>query len=766
MADINRIARVNGGVTRNFDLTADTLVMQSLKLGTSELTKAKLDLLAITADSATAVDASAQHHHDGRYRTQSELSSTGATSGADVIGVNNTPSNYSASAQTVQDHLEGIDTALASAGGNVFADDVFRIQDNSDATKEIAFEASGITTGNVRTITMPDSDVDLGEVDTNSTFRTNLGLTTNGNGASLIGIEDAASQFTSTNVEGALTEALDAAQAAQNTADDALPLAGGTMSGAIAMGTNKITGLDEPTAAQDAATKQYVDNIAAGLDPKESVRAASTADVGGTYSSGTITGLGASLTIDGVSLTTDDRVLLKDQTDSLENGIYVYDGTDELTRASDHDGTPSNEVSAGNFTFVEQGTDNADTGWVLQGDGVLTLDTDSLDWVQFSASADITASTGLTKVGNDIQLADAATANGISVTSGAIAIELATGSGLEFASNELQIASDGVTGAKFRLANDEYLRARNAADNADINILKVGTDDEIEIGNGADINFAGDLIANQVGRDIGSPNATEGFRFVYGQRFDIRQNASGTGYGRLESSNDTLPSGANSLGVNLKAFSSASIDGDIGIYTFDASGSVATGNVHIETGNQSGTANSGNIEMHIGSAGNVQGEFKFLKQGNAPTVGQVWTATDTDGSGYWDDAPDSSGNSETLVAGETLTSGNRAVRFADSGETAGRVYFADNDASTDDNFYVVGLCVAAGETAGQDIEVVKSGPITMTAHGFTLGRPVYLGTNGALTSTAPSGADEAVVKVGIARDANTVEVQIQTMGIA
>lgn len=101
-------------------------------------------------------------------------------------------------------YLRGDNTWASIAGGTVteYADDVFRVQDNADATKEIAFQASGIGTGNTRTITMPDDDVDLGA------FTTTVDLASNTNllGASLIGIEDSTGNFTATEVEGALAE--------------------------------------------------------------------------------------------------------------------------------------------------------------------------------------------------------------------------------------------------------------------------------------------------------------------------------------------------------------------------------------------------------------------------------------------------------------------------------------------------------------------------------------------------------------------------------
>lgn len=115
----------------------------------------------------------------------------------------------------------------------------------------------------------------------------------------------------------------------------------------VGMNNQRLTGLGEPTQSDDGATKGYVDNAVQGLDAKDSVRAATT---------GSIT-LSGTQTIDGVSLSAGDRVLVKNQSSASENGIYVV-AAGAWTRASDMN--DSDEFS-GSFTFVEQGTVNADS---------------------------------------------------------------------------------------------------------------------------------------------------------------------------------------------------------------------------------------------------------------------------------------------------------------------------------------------------------------------------------------------------------------------
>jgi hypothetical protein len=177
---------------------------------------------------------------------------------------------------------------------------------------------------------------------------------------------------------------------------DKLATAGGTMSGAIAMGTNKITGLGEPTSAQDAATKSYVDTTVQGIDWKASVRAATTGAV--TLASDLENGD----TLDGVTLTTGDRVLVKDQVTGSQNGIYVVKTSGAPDRSTDAD--TGAEVTANFAVFVEQGTVNADSGFTLTNNGTVTVGTTALVFTQFTGLGQIIAGTGLDKTGNTLDI--------------------------------------------------------------------------------------------------------------------------------------------------------------------------------------------------------------------------------------------------------------------------------------------------------------------------------------------------------------------------
>lgn len=172
-----------------------------------------------------------------------------------------------------------------------------------------------------------------------------------------------------------------------------------------------------PTLDTHLANKAYVDSVAQGLDIKGSVKFASTADVPGTYTAtggssarGQFTAM-ANTAIDGVTLVQGDRLLLKDQTGTgAENGIWIITtlGTGAngvWDRATDFD--EDDEVTSGAFCFVEQGTANADTGWVLTTEDPITIGGASgtvLVWAQFSGAGSYTAGNGLDLGGTEFTL--------------------------------------------------------------------------------------------------------------------------------------------------------------------------------------------------------------------------------------------------------------------------------------------------------------------------------------------------------------------------
>ncbi len=203
---------------------------------------------------------------------------------------------------------------------------------------------------------------------------------------------------------------------------------GQAFTGDQSMGGNKLTSVATPTADNDAVNKAYADSIASGLDVKASVRVATTANI-------TLSG---EQTIDGIAVVDGDRVLVKNQTAEEDNGIYVC-STGSWVRSDDANSDA--EVNAGMFTFIEEGTANADSGWVLATDNPITVGTTELEFVKFSSAGEILAGDGLTKTGSTI---DVGAGDGITVNADSIEINL-DGTTLTVGGSGLKVASGGIT---------------------------------------------------------------------------------------------------------------------------------------------------------------------------------------------------------------------------------------------------------------------------------------------------------------------------------
>jgi len=164
----------------------------------------------------------------------------------------------------------------------------------------------------------------------------------------------------------------------------------GVPTSSYSFNSQRITNLGEPSSSTDAATKNYVDSVAQGLDVKASVVAATTANIT----------LSAPQTIDGISVVAGDRVLVKNQTTTSTNGIYLV-AAGAWTRSTDAD-TFAKLVSA--FVFVETGTINADTGHVCTVDAGGTLGSTAITFAQFSGAGSYIAGNGLTLTGNSFSV--------------------------------------------------------------------------------------------------------------------------------------------------------------------------------------------------------------------------------------------------------------------------------------------------------------------------------------------------------------------------
>jgi hypothetical protein len=180
----------------------------------------------------------------------------------------------------------------------------------------------------------------------------------------------------------------------------------GVPTASVNLNSQKVINLADPTAATDAANKQYVDGLIAGLSWKDTVRLATTANIT----------LSANQTIDGVLTATGDRVLVKNQTTPALNGIYIADPS-LWARATDAD-IEAELLNAA--VFVSAGTVNADTAWVMSTNAPITVGTTGLTWVQFAGAGTYTAGNGLTLTGNVL---DVGAGTGILVAADTVAVD-------------------------------------------------------------------------------------------------------------------------------------------------------------------------------------------------------------------------------------------------------------------------------------------------------------------------------------------------------
>lgn len=201
-------------------------------------------------------------------------------------------------------------------------------------------------------------------------------------------------------------------------------------SASVDFNSQKGVNLTDPTNPQDAATKAYVDATKQGLNVKDAVRLGTAAALpSNTYNSGTkrlTASANGALSVDSTAASNNDRILVKNEGTGSNNGIYkVIDagsgGTPWILERAD-DFNVSAEAKSGAFTFISEGTVNADQGWVLTTNDPITLDTTALTFTQFSGAGTITAGAGLTKTGNTL---DVGAGTGITVNTDDVAVDTA-----------------------------------------------------------------------------------------------------------------------------------------------------------------------------------------------------------------------------------------------------------------------------------------------------------------------------------------------------
>jgi len=449
MADISVLSRLVSGFIRNVDLTTNTLAMQSIKIGTAtptELTKTILDNL-VTLQNGSDVAASL-HHHDGRYFTESELSSATSSSGSDLIGDDDTYTNFTPTAATVKGALAGIDAELGTVASSSTANKLIKV----------AVDFCG---------DLPNDPTTYGTA------------TYDGHAAAIgdrflyIGSHSSGQSRGIYEVTGALTSA----RASDMDANDELEFGmqvyvrNGTTygnaefilrtKGPYTLGT---TVLDFYWTNENYATEAYVNSVAEGLRPKEAVRVATTANI-------TLSG---PQTIDGISAVAGNRVLVKDQTTAADNGIYVV-AAGAWSRATDFDSlTPVDEVNRA-YVAVQEGTANAGKVFIQHGT-VATLGTDPVNFTFYNSSAGLIGGDGVSITGLTIDVDH--DGEGLTFVSNQLALELDGGtlskssSGVKVADSGIgatQLANNAVTTAKIQdgAVNNNKLAA-NAVDTTNI----------------------------------------------------------------------------------------------------------------------------------------------------------------------------------------------------------------------------------------------------------------------------------------------------------
>jgi len=303
--------------------------------------------------------------------------------------------------------------------------------------------------------------------------------------ASRVLVSDASGFMTTSSVTSATLAFLDATSSVQTQLNAKLNLSGGTMSGAINMGSNGITSLLDPVNPQDAATKNYVDNSVAGLSWKQAVRVASPGI------NINIAAPGAA--IDGVTLSNGDRVLLKDQTTASQNGIYIFNGASSaMTRASDMSTWPE-VVSAA--MLISQGTVNSGSKWVNTNVTGGTLGSTSVSFVAFSVAGTVGGSGVANQVAYWNGTSSLAGENQLAMTRGGFGLDVSAFTGVVKAAAGVFSASALVNADVSASAAIAYskLSLSNSIVNADINSAAAIAYSKLALSNSivnADINSA------------------------------------------------------------------------------------------------------------------------------------------------------------------------------------------------------------------------------------------------------------------------------------
>ena len=414
----------------------------------------------------------------------------------------------------------------------------------------------------------------------------------------------------------------------------------------------------DPTGATDAVSKGYLDGVTQGLDIKASVRAASTGNIN------LSTDVANGDTLDGVTLATGDRILLKDQTTGSENGIYVVAASGAPARAGDFD--DSDAVSGGGFTFVEEGTANADNGYVVTNDGAITVGSTAITFSQFSGAGQITAGAGMTKSGNtlDVQVDD---------------------SSIEVASDTLQVKASGITNAML-------------AGSIDLTSKVTGTLPVANGGTGAATHTSGGVL---IGAGAGAVTSAK---------------AAPTGDFVGSSDTQTLTNKT----LTSPSISGGTINGNPTIATNDATltgGSIAGMDVTIGAGKTLDVDGAVDIDA---SSGNMDG---VIIGATSPAAG-TFTTAETTGLATLATVDINGGAIDNAVIGGTTAASITGTNVRANTKVIAETYeaFADGNDITfsDPVVFAEGISITSGQAFGVDVISEKTGAAGVTVDGVLL----------------------------------------------